>query len=112
MYTSLQFHTPNHKTSYSSHFFSDITKLIVTVTDVNDNKPRFSTTSYQASIRANAKPAEQVVHLVASDLDSDLNGLIYYNITEGNGNSGGVGDGNWVSMVQEIPKGMVGKTKN
>ena len=66
--------------------FSDVTKLVIRVTDDNDNKPRFSTTSYQASIPANAKSADRVVHLSATDLDSGINGLVYYNITEGNDN--------------------------
>ena len=65
-------------------FFSDIAKLIIRVTDINDNKPRFSATSYQASIPANAKPGDRVLHLSATDLDSGVNSLIYYNITEGN----------------------------
>ena len=58
--------------------------MIIRVTDINDNNPRFSTTSYQASIPANAKPGDRVVHLSATDLDSGVNSLMYYNITEGN----------------------------
>ena len=52
--------------------------------DINDNIPRFSTTSYQASIPANAKPGERVVQLSATDLDNGVNSLIHYNITQGN----------------------------
>ena len=58
--------------------------MIIRVTDVNDNIPRFSTTSYQASIPVNAKPGDRVVQLSATDLDSGVNRLIYYSITEGN----------------------------
>ena len=65
-------------------FFSDIVKLIIRVTDVNDNKPRFSTSSYQASIPANLKHGSKVVQLSATDLDSGANRLLYYTIKEGN----------------------------
>ena len=65
-------------------FFSDITKLIIRVMDINDNLPRFSTTSYQASIPANSKPGDRVIQTSATDLDSGVNSLIHYNITEGN----------------------------
>lgn len=66
------------------YFFSDIVKLIIRVTDVNDNKPRFSTSSYQASIPANLKHGSKVVQLSATDLDSGANRLLYYTIKEGN----------------------------
>ena len=59
-------------------------KLIIRVTDVNDNLARFSTASYQASIPADAKQGDHVVQLSATDLDSGLNGLIYYKIAKGN----------------------------
>ena len=71
-------------TSIPCFCFSDITKLIIRVTDINDNIPRFSTSSYQASIPANAKPGDRVVQLSATDLDSGVNSLIHYNITQGN----------------------------
>ena len=58
--------------------------MIIKVTDINDNMPRFSTNSYQASIPANAKPGDRVIQLSATDLDSGVNRLIYYSITEGN----------------------------
>lgn len=59
-------------------------KLIIRVRDVNDNLPRFSTSSYQASIPADAKQGDQVIQLSATDLDSGLNSLIYYKIAKGN----------------------------
>lgn len=65
-------------------FFSDIVKLIIRVTDVNDNKPRFSTSSYQASIPASLKHGSKVVQLSATDLDSGANRLLYYTIKKGN----------------------------
>lgn len=64
--------------------FSDIVKLIIRVTDVNDNKPRFSTSSYQASIPASLKHGSKVVQLSATDLDSGANRLLYYTIKKGN----------------------------
>ena len=59
-------------------------KLIIRVTDINDNVPRFSTSSYQASIPADAKQGYRVTQLSATDLDSGVNSLIYYKITDGN----------------------------
>lgn len=59
-------------------------KLMIKVTDVNDNLPRFSTVSYQASIPADAKQGDHVVQLSATDLDSGLNGLVHYKIAKGN----------------------------
>ena len=59
-------------------------KLVIRVTDINDNPPRFSTYSYQALIPADAKQGDHVVQLSATDLDSGLNSLIYYKIANGN----------------------------
>ena len=67
-----------------SPFLSDITKLIIIVLDINDNPPRYSTTSYQVSIPANAQPGDRVIQTSATDLDSGVNSLMYYNITGGN----------------------------
>ena len=57
---------------------------MIIVLDINDNIPRFSTTSYQVSIPANAKPGDRVIQTSATDLDSGVNSLLYYNITRGN----------------------------
>lgn len=64
--------------------FSDMVKLIIKVTDINDNVPRFSTSSYQASIPADAKQGYRVLQLSATDLDDGVNSLIYYKIANGN----------------------------
>ena len=59
-------------------------KLIIIVTDINDNVPRFSSSLYQASIPADAKQGYQVLQMSATDLDSGVNSLIFYKITNGN----------------------------
>ena len=64
--------------------FSDITKLVIRVTDINDNIPRFSTTSYQASIPVTAQTGALVIQTSATDLDRGVNSLIFFSITQGN----------------------------
>lgn len=62
----------------------DITTLAVTITDVNDHAPNFSSGScYPLTIPENN--AKAVIHtVVASDLDAGKNGQITYSITSGN----------------------------
>lgn len=62
----------------------DITTLAVTITDVNDHAPNFSSGScYPLAIPENNEKA--VIHtIVANDLDIGKNGQITYSITSGN----------------------------
>lgn len=62
----------------------DITTLAITITDVNDHAPNFSSGScYPLAIPENNEKA--VIHtVVASDLDAGKNGEITYTITSGN----------------------------
>ncbi|XP_056635801.1 protein dachsous [Diorhabda sublineata] len=72
--------------SESSHKTTlfDTTTLVVKVTDVNDNFPKFQPGScYKLSVPENSDTA--VIHtIVAEDEDEGANGEIYYSITGGN----------------------------
>lgn len=61
--------------------------VIVTILDVNDNLPTFTSTSYQATVSESADVGVPVVTVQATDRDSGENGRIVYSITNGNGNS-------------------------
>lgn len=71
-------------TSATGKSFFDFTTLFVTITDVNDHAPSFSTGScYPLAIPENNEKA--VIHtVVANDLDVGKNGQITYSITSGN----------------------------
>lgn len=53
----------------------------ITVSDCNDNPPQFPSTAIVRQITENITPGTAIVHVVADDPDSDLNGLVYYTIT-------------------------------
>ncbi|CAG9854996.1 unnamed protein product [Phyllotreta striolata] len=69
--------------SYKTTLF-DTTTLIIKVTDINDNVPKFRTGScYRLSVPENSETS--VVHtMVAEDGDEGSNGEVYYTITSGN----------------------------
>lgn len=54
----------------------------VTVLDCNDNPPQFPTTAIVRQIMENLASGTPIVHVVADDPDSDLNGLVHYSITQ------------------------------
>ncbi|XP_037117404.1 protocadherin Fat 1a isoform X2 [Syngnathus acus] len=57
------------------------TKVIVDVTDVNNNAPEFRQTSYRAGVDENAPVGTSVVTVQAVDLDRGENGYVTYSIT-------------------------------
>ncbi|XP_067842781.1 protocadherin Fat 4-like [Heptranchias perlo] len=65
--------------------FSSYARIDVNVTDVNDNFPAFKQNVYRCEIYENV-PASKVCNVSAADLDSALNGLLEYRITDGNVN--------------------------
>ncbi|KAG1680499.1 Protocadherin-like wing polarity protein stan [Nymphon striatum] len=65
---------------------SDTTDVEIVITDVNDNAPAFSQSSYASSIKENIGKGTSVVTIRASDPDQGLNGRIKY--TFGGGNDG------------------------
>jgi len=60
------------------------TKIIITVTDENDNHPMFTTNSGSTSISEGVKVGQMVYQLSATDKDSGANGNIIYEIISGN----------------------------
>ncbi|KAM4614473.1 cadherin-11 [Discoglossus pictus] len=64
---------------------SGTTKVTITLTDVNDNPPKFPQSAYPMSVSEAAVPGEEVGRLKAKDLDIGENGLIKYRIIDGDG---------------------------
>ncbi|KAL2086494.1 hypothetical protein ACEWY4_017553 [Coilia grayii] len=61
-----------------------VTNIRVTVTDVNDNDPVFSTDTYSKSILSKeAKEGDMVLTIAATDKDTGNNSVITYSITSG-----------------------------
>ncbi|XP_071648094.1 protein dachsous [Temnothorax longispinosus] len=59
-------------------------KVIVRMTDVNDNPPIFTQTQYSATVLEGNAKGDFVVKLSASDADQGLNSRILYHIVDGN----------------------------
>ncbi|KAL8194804.1 UNVERIFIED_CONTAM: Cadherin-11 [Gekko kuhli] len=64
---------------------SGTTKVTITLTDVNDNPPKFPQSVYQMSISEAAVPGEEAGRVKAKDPDIGENGLVAYNIIDGDG---------------------------
>ncbi|KAJ8281254.1 hypothetical protein GJAV_G00065390 [Gymnothorax javanicus] len=56
------------------------TKVVIDVTDVNNNVPEFKQTSYKASVDEHMPVGTSVLTVSASDLDSGENGYVTYSI--------------------------------
>ncbi|XP_060751945.1 protocadherin Fat 3 [Tachysurus vachellii] len=54
--------------------------LTVNIDDVNDNSPQFSLESYNAVLPENTAIGTEVIQIVASDIDLDHNGEIFYTL--------------------------------
>ncbi|XP_053156770.1 protocadherin Fat 2 isoform X2 [Hemicordylus capensis] len=67
-----------------SALLSDITMVVINVTDVNDHMPKFSQDLYIADIREDAAVGETVLTVLADDKDGVLNNQITYSIKAGN----------------------------
>ncbi|XP_077207979.1 neural-cadherin-like isoform X2 [Paroedura picta] len=52
--------------------------VCINITDVNDNVPFFTSTTYEASVPEGAVVGSSVVQVVATDLDSGLHGEVHY----------------------------------
>ena len=57
------------------------TVVVVSVTDVNDNKPHFVANPYRVSLPENIKVGSKVLRVFAEDLDDANNGQILYDFT-------------------------------
>ncbi|XP_062997463.1 cadherin-11 [Elgaria multicarinata webbii] len=64
---------------------SGTTKVTITLTDVNDNPPKFPQSVYQMPISEAAIPGEEAGRVKAKDPDIGENGLVTYNIIDGDG---------------------------
>jgi hypothetical protein len=61
--------------------------VVINVTDLNDNAPVFSPTSYSGTILEEQVAPVDILTVSATDADSGLNGLISYSILPGTGTS-------------------------
>ncbi|KAM7357712.1 FAT atypical cadherin kugelei isoform 3-T4 [Cochliomyia hominivorax] len=55
----------------------------ITILDINDNVPQFSQNLYRIRVAENAKKGEMIARIIATDEDSDQNGVVIYNIERG-----------------------------
>ena len=62
---------------------SGLASVVVTVLDKNEHAPVFSVQAYNASVMENEDIGFTVLQVQATDLDSDLNGVISYSILNG-----------------------------
>ncbi|NXA36649.1 CAD23 protein, partial [Eudromia elegans] len=58
--------------------------VYVTVLDVNDNRPIFLQSSYEASVPEDIAAASSIVQVEATDADEGANGRVWYRIVKGN----------------------------
>ncbi|KAK4881840.1 hypothetical protein RN001_005159 [Aquatica leii] len=86
--------------------------VYITISDVNDNAPKFNQTSYNATISENLRfnPPFMVLQVFAVDEDDGINGNVNYRIIEGNE------DGIFLlsedTGILYVHKSLVGKTGN
>ncbi|XP_029020487.2 LOW QUALITY PROTEIN: protocadherin Fat 2 [Betta splendens] len=62
---------------------SDITTVIINVTDVNDNTPAFGRGDYRAEVSEELTPGALVMKVTATDQDGPINSLLRYSIVSG-----------------------------
>ncbi|XP_077122485.1 protocadherin Fat 2 [Ranitomeya variabilis] len=78
-----QFYLSVEGTRASSPPLSDVTVLVVNITDVNDNKPIFSLEEYETEIREDAVVGDLIVMVSAIDLDGPSNNKVTFQIVRG-----------------------------
>ncbi|KAE8286342.1 Protocadherin Fat 2 FAT tumor suppressor-like protein 2 Precursor [Larimichthys crocea] len=62
---------------------SDITTVIINVTDVNDNAPAFERGDYSTEISEDLTPGGLIMKVTATDQDGPINNLLRYSIVSG-----------------------------
>ncbi|XP_055033747.2 protocadherin Fat 2 [Misgurnus anguillicaudatus] len=62
---------------------SDITTVIINITDVNDNPPVFNRSSYSTVIAEDILSGDTVLQVTAVDIDGPPNNFIFYSIVNG-----------------------------
>ncbi|CAL9699946.1 unnamed protein product [Knipowitschia caucasica] len=58
--------------------------VMLSVTDCNDNTPKFSNTEYHVQVRENSLVGTSLAQVHAHDPDFGINGLVHYGIVSGN----------------------------
>ena len=64
--------------------FRTVTKLVITVTDVNEFAPVFNPQYYQRRVSETSLVGEAVIRVFAIDKDSGKDSRVFYNFTSGN----------------------------
>ncbi|XP_054424121.1 protocadherin Fat 2 isoform X1 [Pteronotus mesoamericanus] len=67
-----------------SSSLSDMTTIVVNVTDINEHRPRFSQDLYSTRVLENAIVGDTVLTVSATDEDGPLNNAITYSLVGGN----------------------------
>ncbi|XP_030594549.1 protocadherin Fat 2 isoform X2 [Archocentrus centrarchus] len=62
---------------------SDVTTVVINVTDVNDNTPVFGQGDYSAEVSEDLTPGSLVMKVTATDEDGPVNNLLRYSIVSG-----------------------------
>lgn len=76
----------------------------VTITDVNDNSPIFTQTTYFATVNESSAAGTSVVHLNATDIDQGSNGDIVYRLKyELSDNFALDPDTGWITLLRQLP---------
>ncbi|XP_017683478.1 PREDICTED: protocadherin Fat 2 [Lepidothrix coronata] len=71
-------------TRKGSASLSDVTMVVINITDINDHAPEFIQDPYLTDIREDAAVGEVILTVSADDLDGAMNNQITYSIVEGN----------------------------
>lgn len=64
---------------------SSVTRVRVSVVDINDNRPAFYPVLYTVSLSTHSSPGTSVVKVTANDPDSGVNGRVTYRTVPGGG---------------------------
>ncbi|KAM5298302.1 protocadherin Fat 2 [Ctenodactylus gundi] len=67
-----------------SSSLSDVTTVVVNITDVNEHRPRFSRDLYSTKVLENAIVGDVILTVSATDEDGPLNSAITYSLVGGN----------------------------
>ncbi|KAG9491170.1 hypothetical protein GDO78_006506 [Eleutherodactylus coqui] len=78
-----QYYLSVEGTRISTPPLSDVTVLVVNITDVNDNKPIFSLKEYEAEIQEDAVVGDLIVVVSAADLDGPNYNKVTFQIVRG-----------------------------
>lgn len=63
----------------------DTVKIKIFILDLNDNEPKFLRTPYKVQVSEAAEIGAQLIRIYTVDIDEGLNGDVFYNIADGNG---------------------------